>query len=146
MAEPQSYKNHARFDPMFHFFLAPLLLINLGFAIYATIHAWPFLAHRDLWWIVMSVALIVLAGLARSYALKVQDRVIRLEEKHRLAALVSPEQLAELDSLTVKQYVALRFASNPELPELARRAVREALSQKQIKEAIVAWRADYDRV
>jgi hypothetical protein len=146
MAEPQSYKNHTRMDPPFHFFLMPMLLLNLGFAIYATIHSWPFLAHRDLWWVVMSVVLFFMLAKSRLYALQNQDRIIRLEEKLRLAAVVSPEQLAELDSLTVKQYVALRFASNPELPELARRAVRERLTPKQIKEAIVAWRADLERV
>jgi hypothetical protein len=76
----------------------------------------------------------------------VQDRVIRLEEKHRLAALVSASELIELESLTIKQYVALRFASNAELPDLARRAIRENLTPKQIKEAITSWRPDYDRV
>jgi hypothetical protein len=54
--------------------------------------------------------------------------------------------LAELDSLTMKQYIALRFASNPELPELARRAIREKLDQKQIKQSIMSWRADDYRV
>jgi len=82
----------------------------------------------------------------RSYSLKVQDRVIRLEEKVRLASLVSASELAELESLTIAQYVALRFASNPELPELARRAVREKLTRKQIKEAIKSWRPDEYRV
>jgi hypothetical protein len=146
MAAPQSYKNHTRMDPLFHFFLMPILLLNLGFAIYATIHAWPFLAHRDLWWIAMSVVLFIMLTKIRIYALHNQDRIIRLEEKQRLAAMVSASELIELDSLTTKQYVALRFASNPELADLARRAVREGLTPKQIKEAVVAWRADNERV
>jgi hypothetical protein len=87
-----------------------------------------------------------MALLTRRYSLKVQDRVIRVEEKMRIASLVSPSEQAELDSLTIRQYVALRFASNPELPALARRAVRENLGSKAIKEAIVAWRADDYRV
>jgi len=80
------------------------------------------------------------------YALRDQDRIIRLEERLRLASLVSASELIELDSLTMRQYIGLRFASNPELPDLARRAIREKLTEKQIKQAIVSWRADNDRV
>jgi hypothetical protein len=96
--------------------------------------------------VIVALALLLLAFKSRMYALKVQDRVIRAEEKLRIASLVTPSELIELDSLTLDQYIALRFASNPELPELARRAVREKLDRKQIKQAIVSWRADYDRV
>jgi hypothetical protein len=94
----------------------------------------------------VAIALLLLAFKARTYALKVQDRVIRVEEKLRIASLVSASELIELDSLTIDQYIGLRFASNPELPELARRAVREKLTQKQIKQAVVSWRADHYRV
>ncbi len=146
MSKPQTYKNHGRMEPMFHYFILPVLLVNIAASItwYVRHHA----QHHYMapWYIVVSVALFMLAGIARGYALKAQDRVIRLEEKLRLAVLVSPSELVELDSLTMKQYVALRFASNPELPELARRAIREKLSAKQIKQAIVVWRADHDRI
>jgi len=146
MSEPQNYKNHGRFDPMFHFFIAPVLLLNIAAAITWYVRHRPTHIHSGPWIILLSVALFMLAGITRGYALKAQDRVIRLEERLRIASLVSPSELAELDSLTMKQYVALRFASNPELPELARRAIRENLTQKQIKQAIVAWRADNDRI
>jgi hypothetical protein len=142
MAEPQSFKNHTRWDPTFHLSTGPLLVVNLGFSIYYTIKHWPQHQHLGGWWIVMSLVLIVLAGSLRSAALRVQDRVIRLEEKLRLASLVTASELIELESLTMRQLIALRFASNPELPELARRAVREKLDAKQIKESIVSWRAD----
>jgi hypothetical protein len=146
MAEPQSYKNHTRFDPLVHFTTVPLLMINLGISIYYTAHHWPAHYRLALWWIVMSVTLILMNVAARAAALRAQDRVIRLEEKLRLASLVSANELAELDSLTMEQYIALRFAGNPELPELAQRAIREKLTGKQIKQSIKYWRADNYRV
>jgi cell division protein ZapA (FtsZ GTPase activity inhibitor) len=146
MAKPQSYENHARFDPLVHFSTMPVLLVNLGLSIYYTLHNWPIHNKLALWWIVMSLTLIVMNVAARTAALRAQNRVIRLEEKLRIASLVTASELVELDSLTMEQYIALRFASNPELPELARRAVREKLTGKQIKESVVSWRADNDRV
>jgi hypothetical protein len=146
MPAAQTYKNHTRFDTKFHFVLMPILLINFIATIVFAVRHWGTHSYHGLWQVVMAFALILLAGLARSYALKVQDRVIRLEEKARLATLVSASELMELESLTVRQYVGLRFASNVELPDLARRAVREKLTNKQIKQAVVSWRPDYDRV
>jgi len=146
MAAPQTYKNHTRWDPAFHFFLAPVFLLNIVVtAVWYWHHHYQH-ARSGPWAVLMSIALFVLMAHVREYAAKVQDRVIRLEEKQRLASLVTASELVELESLHMKQYVALRFASNAELPELARRAVREKLTQKQIKEAIVSWRPDYDRV
>jgi len=146
MSEPQSYKNHTRFDPMFHFFILPVLLLNIAAAITWYVRHRPTHVHSGPWIILLSVALFMAAGLTRGYALKAQDRIIRLEERLRIASIVSPSELAELESLTMKQYIALRFASNPELPDLARRAIRENLTPKQIKQSIVAWRADNDRI
>jgi hypothetical protein len=146
MSAPQSFKNHTRWDPVFHFFIMPILLLNIVFTGWWYGRHFPEHIHIGAWMILIAVVLLVLAEKARSYALKAQNRVIRLEEKHRLAALVSPSELIELESLTILQYVALRFASNTELPDLARRAIREKLTGKQIKEAIVSWRADNDRI
>ena len=145
MSTPQNYKNHTRWDPEYHFFIAPVFLLNIVATIWWYCHHYRQHVHSGIWLIVVSVALFILTFKARSYALVVQDRVIRLEERLRLATLVSPSELIELESLTIRQYVALRFASNAELPDLARRAIREKLSEKQIKEAIVSWRADNDR-
>jgi hypothetical protein len=146
MPSPQSYKNHARWDPLFHFFIMPVLLLNIVAVSIWYAHHRSMYAHIGPWAILVSVALLLLGYKARGMALKAQDRVIRLEERTRIASLVSASELAELESLDMQQYIALRFASNPELPGLARRAVREKLTGKQIKEAIVAWRPDYDRV
>jgi Family of unknown function (DUF6526) len=146
MAQPQSFKNHSRYDPQFHFVLLPLLLLNLIFAIYATIHRWPSFPHSHLWWIVMSIVFLGMAGLSRGYALKNQDRIIRLEEQLRLADLLSEDQLGLIDTLTVDQYVGLRFASDAEVAALAQRAVTEHLDRKQIKQAIINWRPDNQRI
>lgn len=146
MASAQSYKNHARWDTDFHFFVAPVLLLNV------IASGWWYGRHYSehmrsgAWLVLVSIALFVLAVKTRMYSIKVQDRVIRLEEKMRIASLVSASELVELESLTEKQYVALRFASNAEVPELARRAVREKLAPKQIKEAVTSWRPDEWRV
>ena len=146
MPAPQSYKSHTRFDPPFHFFLLPVLLLDFVFAISYHIHHYPDHAHLSLWWIIMSMALIVLGFKARVYALKAQDRVIRLEEKLRFATLLPPDLLARSQALTEAQYVGLRFASDAEVPALVKRTLDENLSSKQIKEAIVNWRPDNYRV
>ena len=146
MPAPQNLKNHARFHPPFHFFLLPVLLLNFIFMIYITVHDWPRYAHTHLWWIVMAIVFFVMAGLARGYALKVQDRVIRLEERLRYAALLSPAALAASSALTLPQIIALRFASDAELPALITRTLAENLTGKQIKQSIITWRPDTQRV
>ena len=146
MPEPQHYKNHTRFDPVWHFFIVPILIINIGFSVYATIRHWPVHSHIFGWWIVMSIVLLLAVGRARQHSLTAQDRIIRLEERLRFAALLPPDLLARSQSLTPRQYIGLRFASDQELPALVKRALDENLSSKQIKEAIVTWRPDYLRV
>jgi hypothetical protein len=146
MPTTQNLKNHARFDPVYHFFLAPLLLLNIVFSIWHTIKHWPEFSHLHLWWIVMSVALLVLGTKARSYPLAAQDRVIRLEERLRLAALLPPAEFSRCAALTEAQLIALRFASDAELPALVDRTLKENLSRKQIKEAIADWRGDHFRI
>jgi hypothetical protein len=124
----------------------PILLANPIILFIWHIHHRHILTHLLMWMIVAAIGGLVAALYGRMFALRAQDRVIRLEEQLRLAQLCSPSELAELESLNIRQYIGLRFASNPELPELARRAVREKLSEKQIKEAVKSWRADEYRV
>ena len=135
-----------RYDPRFHFFILPMLLLNMIFAIYVTIHAWPNSRFTHVWWIDMSAVLFVLAGLARGYALKNQDRLIRLEEQLRLADLLHENQLGLIDALTMEQFIALRFAADAEVATLAQRAVTENLDRKQIKQHITHWRPDDHRI
>jgi hypothetical protein len=146
MPEPQNYKNHTRFHPPFHFFVLPILLLNFFFAIWALIRHWPNHAHLFSWWIILSIGLFMGFGLTRSYALKAQDRIIRLEEKLRFTALLPADLLARSQALTVRQIIGLRFASDAELPALVKRALDENLTEKQIKQAITSWRPDYLRV
>jgi hypothetical protein len=146
MSAPQTYKNHMRWDPTYHFFVLPVLLLNIiAVTVWYVNHRYTHM-HSGPWAILVSIVLFFMALKVRMYVVKLQDRIIRLEERTRLASLATPSELVELDSLTIPQYIALRFASNAELPELARRAVREKLTRKQIKESIVSWRPDYDRV
>ena len=152
MAEkkPQTFANHTRFDPWFHFFLLPVFGLLL---ILSIIH---FIAHvtegglRDqvhaVLLILLAVAFLVAVFKIRLYSLKVQDRVIRLEERLRLASLLPEPLRSRIPELTEGQLVALRFASDAELPKLAERALSEKLSPADIKKAIQTWRPDYWRV
>lgn len=142
MAE-QNFKNHGRSDPAFHFFLAPVMLANLVARIVLAVRH-PDAEHG--WSVVVALALLVLVFVVRAYSLKVQDRVIRLEERIRMAALMPLESRQLQRELTTRQIIALRFASDAELAELAERAVREKLSPKAIKEQIVQWKPDLHRV
>jgi predicted ABC-type exoprotein transport system permease subunit len=149
MPAPQNYKNHTRYNKAFHFVMMPLLLLNFIFSFVLFFHHHHHHPHHPYiaaWWIVMSFVLILMAGNARTSALKVQDRVIRLEERMRLASLLPAAEHTIIASLTTGQLIALRFASDDELPALAHRALAENLSRKQIKQAIVAWRPDHHRV
>jgi hypothetical protein len=146
MPEPQNYKNHTRFHPPFHFFVLPILLLNIIFAVWAMIRHWPDHPHLFPWAILMSIIFFMGFALNRSYALKAQDRIIRLEEKLRYTALLPADLLARSQALTVRQIIGLRFASDAELPGLVKRALDENLTEKQIKQAITSWRPDYLRV
>jgi hypothetical protein len=146
MPTPQTLKNHVRYDPVFHFIVIPLLLLNLAFSIYITVHRWPAWQHTNLWNIVMAIVLILIAGRARDYALKNQTRIIRLEERLRLATLLPPADREHINDLTTRQLIALRFASDAELPALAHTALTQRLEPKAIKQSIVNWRPDHDRV
>jgi hypothetical protein len=144
MAQPeQNLKNHARFDPMFHGFLAVGALILLGATIYALVR------QPDWWGVVRLLGVlwaIVVMFKTRLYALKVQDRVIRLEERLRLAQLLPEATRARIGDLSEGQLIALRFASDGEVAGLVQQTLDGNWDQKQVKSAIKNWRADYLRV
>jgi hypothetical protein len=146
MPTPQNLQNHTRWYPLFHFFVLPMLLLNFIFSIYVTIRHWPDHWALHLWWIVMSIVFFVMAGIARGGAIAVQDRLIRFEERLRLHALLPPEERAHINDLTTQQLIALRFASDDELPALFRKTLTQNLEPKAIKKSIVNWRGDYHRV
>jgi Family of unknown function (DUF6526) len=143
MSKTQSLGSHARFDPLYHFFITGLYFVNLvyaGFHLYRqyTISAW--------WYLALSLAAIVPIFRLRAYPLKVQDRVIRLEERLRLQALAPPAWHSQIYRLTESQLIGLRFAADDEVVELAKQALEHNLSRKQIKERIKNWRSDDWRV
>ena len=142
MAEkvPQSFSHHARYDPPFHFFVLPVFAISV-IAVLVQLVMHPSL--QAAWLLVFILAATVAVVKARTYALRVQDRVIRLEERLRLAILVDKPLRAHIVELTESQLVGLRFASDAELPALAARALSEKLSKAEIKKAITQWRPDY---
>lgn len=146
MPAPQSFKNHGRLDPPMHFFVFPVLLINFIVTITIAIQHWHHHRNLHLWWVVVAAALVVLATKSRMNDLKVQDRIIRLEEKLRLASLLPPGDLAHAHELDIKQIVALRFASDAELPALVHKTITQGLEPKAIKQNITNWRADNHRV
>jgi|SRR5271163_194058 len=140
---PQNFSSHTRYDPLFHFFLLPVLAITLIATIVRVVKC-PGLCSA--WLVVVAVAAIVGIFKLRTYPLKVQDRVIRLEERFRIATLIEASLLPRVGELTESQLIALRFASDAELPALAARALNEKLSASDIKKAIQHWRPDNWRV
>lgn len=140
---PQTYKNHARFFPLFHFFVAPVLLINFLNTIR---HFYYYQSRALLWEIIVAAALVGLALAARVMALKVQDRVIRLEMRLRMNQVLPADLGARFEQLTPKQLIALRFASDAELADLVREVLDGKLqTQKAIKERVRQWTPDYLR-
>jgi hypothetical protein len=138
MPEQQNYSNHGRLDPKVHFFLLPLALACF---IASIVHVVKQHSPANVLLVAVTFCLMCTVPVVRMYSLKVQDRVIRLEETLRMEKLGVPTA-----DLTIRQFVALRFASDAELPALTERARTEKLSSKQIKQSITNWRADYDRV
>jgi hypothetical protein len=140
---PQNLKNHGRTDPLYHIVLLLVLVANVVFSVFHLMH------HQNIssaWFLVLSLVVFILFIKLRTYPLKVQDRVIRLEERLRLQALAPIEWHPQIYRLTEEQLIGLRFAADDEVVALAKRAIEENLSRKQIKEGVKNWRADNWRI
>jgi Family of unknown function (DUF6526) len=141
---PQNYENHARTHPPFHYVLTPLVLINLVWAIVNLIRDFGAGSIQGL---LIAFLLVLIGVLARTNALKAQDRVIRLEEQLRYQRVLSPEMAQRAAALTTGQIIALRFASDMELAGLMQQTLDNKFANtKEIKQAIKSWRGDYLRV
>jgi len=141
---PQSFANHTRWQPPLHFFVLPVMLINVIWAIVVFVKAPD---RNSGWLIVVSLALLVLVFFVRLNPLKAQDRLIRLEEKLRYQQLLSPALCQQAVALSPNQIIALRFAGDDELEELVTAVLAGRLTRnKEIKSAIKNWRADTFRV
>jgi hypothetical protein len=140
----QNFSNHTKLVPAFHFFVLPVLLVNLV----SSVLRWK----AELWsvggglWVLTSLALILGFLLERTFALTVQNRVIRLEEQLRYQRVLPADLLARVGELNIGQIVSLRFASDGELAGLMRKVLDEKLQERKvIKKMITQWRADYLR-
>jgi hypothetical protein len=141
-SDPQGYANHSRYVPMYHFVTSGILVINFFWAFYRVVR---FPAADTAIALLVAFALLSLFFYAREFALSVQDRVIRLEERLRIAKL-APDLAPRLEEFRRSQLIALRFASDEELPALARRVLDENIrDQNEIKKAVRVWRADHLR-
>ena len=141
---PQSLSNHVRFHPPFHFFVLPATATAFVLAIINVVRHYELLEAWTL--VTLAAAAIVAAFLIRINALKAQDRVIRLEERLRLSALLNEPLKSRIGDLTESQLIAIRFASDGELPSLVAKALDTKMSNADIKKSIVNWRADNFRV
>jgi hypothetical protein len=140
MSEKQNFENHAKFFPLFHFVVAPIFMLNIVWSIIVAIRHVSFGTIVSL---LVAIALFLLALAARLMALKVQDRVIRLEMRLRLHELLQPELRARIPEFTVDQLISLRFAGDAELPALAQKVLDERLTDRAaIKKMVRDWQAD----
>ncbi|HET6208673.1 MAG TPA: DUF6526 family protein [Terracidiphilus sp.] len=139
----QNLKNHARLDPPFHIVLTLIVGLNL---IYSVVHLVRHFGFQSAWFVVLSLGAVIVFLKLRTYPIKVQDRVIRLEERLRLQALAPAEWHTQIYRLSEDQLIGLRFAGDDEVVSLAKQALEENLNRKQIKERIRDWRADEWRI
>jgi len=141
--QEQNFKNHAKFVPVFHYFVGPVLMINVVNSIIRAYHSFN---YEHAFGVLVALALLTLAFLTRIFALKVQDRVIRLEMRLRLRELLPADLQPRILDFRPGQLVALRFASDSELPTLARKVLDENLtSPRSIKMLIQNWQPDHLR-
>jgi hypothetical protein len=142
--EQQNYSNHVKYVPTFHFFVIPVMVLNFISAIVRLVRhgiTWDSAVHA-----LTAAALLIFVFNARVFALKVQDRAIRIEERQRMAKLLPEDLQGRIGEFTAGQLVALRFAGDDELPTLARKVLNEKLTNvKAIKQMVQHWRADHLR-
>jgi len=141
---PQSFENHARWVPPFHYFALPVLAINILWSLVAAVRNF---STDSAWGVLVAAALAVAAVHGRLFALTAQDRVIRLEMRLRMEKLLPADLKPRIHDFTPAQLISLRFAGDDELPDLARKVLTEKLTdRKAIKAMIKNWQPDYLRV
>ena len=142
--KPQNFQNHTKLVPPFHMFVLPVFMLNAGWTIYHLIKTG--VSFESVLLVLMAFALLTFALFARLFALTVQDRVIRLEMRLRMAEILPADLRPRIPEFTVGQLVSLRFASDAELPALARKVLDDKMeSRKTIKQMITNWQGDYLR-
>ncbi|MGY6520558.1 MAG: DUF6526 family protein [Mongoliitalea sp.] len=143
----QNYANHTRYYPFHHFIVTPLTLLYLGWSVHGLVDVWGTDAQSHALFHVLGAFIILLLPLlARIYALKNQDRIIRLEMRQQYFELTGKSFQEYERKLRMSQIVALRFAGNGELITLLEKTVKEDLRSKEIKKHIKQWKEDTKRV
>jgi len=144
MPEQQTYANHLRFHPLFHFFTIPVFTINIFVTLYFLIR-YPSLLHA--WIFILSIALLVSCFLARYYGLRNQDRIIRLEERVRLTACLPPDLRGRINELSTGDLIGLRFCGDAEVADAVRAVLAgEYKGRAEIKKRVKSWRPDTHRL
>ena len=141
---PQSFENHAKMVPAFHYVALPILLVVLVSAVWRLVQdpSW-----NTILGVLLAVALQIIALYARVFALGVQDRVIRLEERMRMDLLFPDDLKPRIGDFTTEQLIGLRFASDDEFVDLCRKVLDEGMAdRKSVKAAVKSWRADHQRI
>jgi len=143
MAE-QSYATHRKFVPLFHFVTFGILVINVIWALFRLVRGLPDVPFFDrLLALAVAVALVLLAWYARTFPVRAQDRIIRLEETLRLERLLPADLKPRIGELRTGQLIALRFAGDEELPDLTRAVLDQGIENRdEIKKRVRSWRAD----
>lgn len=142
---PQSYANHAQFTPLYHYFTSPLAL---GFLVWSIVRVAKAPTSDNVYFLIGALTMFGVVSVARLSPLRAQDRIIRLEEQLRYQRVL-PAALAEqaMHAFSPRHYIALRFASDQELPGLVEKVIANpGLKGKEIKQQIRTWRPDYFRL
>ena len=142
--EEQNFKNHGMLDPKFHYVLLPGFFLHLVYRVWMLISQG--LTLEGVVSVLVAALLLFLTFMVRIYSLKVQDRVIRLEERLRMQSVLPEKMRGRIGELTEKQLIGLRFAPDAELAGLAEKALAGNLDTKAIKSQVQNWRADHFRV
>ena len=146
----QNYANHRKLVPGFHFVAVPILVINLLWSLYRLFWGYPGFempVFDRVLAVAVAVALPLIALYARTFPLRAQDRLIRLEEWIRMERLLPADLKPRIKDIRHGQFVALRFASDEELPEITRAVLDgELKTAQEIKQRIRSWRADHFRL
>ncbi len=139
----QNFKNHRRFIPLYHFVVFGILVVNLVNSLVHVVRAFSWETALGL---TVAFSLLCVFFWARSFALTVQDRLIRLEMRLRLREILPPDLRGRIDDLNRDQFVALRFASDAEMPDLVREVLTNKIDNRdEIKKRIKDWQADFFR-
>jgi len=142
---PQNFENHAKMVTGYHYWATALLVLPTLYYLFLFVR--DFYSAERLANAMFAIGVIIAAFYARVFPLGVQDRVIRLEERMRMERLLPDDLKGRIPEFTTGQLVGLRYASDAELPTLARRVLDEGITdKKQIKQAVKDWRPDHQRV